>query len=170
MFILALQFASLASAQITCSGATGNVANTFNLCISNYMQNGNDPQSACQNLKDQNAQYYTCLCQKSQGVSGCFQQFCSSSSQAVVYQQAQSQYCGAASAILNPASAGPTNAQATGLPVLTVATGGVVPTQAAHGSTTTTGAQFNNAGRASILSSAMVFGEIICLAVLANIL
>ncbi|KAJ3319759.1 hypothetical protein HDV06_005960 [Boothiomyces sp. JEL0866] len=169
MFIFALQIISGVSAQITCTGATGNVANTFNLCISNFMQNGNDPQSACQSLKDQNAQYYSCLCQKSQGVSGCFSQFCSSSSQAVVYQQAQNQYCGAASAILNPASAGPTNAQATGLPALTVGPGGVSPTQAPQ-STTTTAVTFKNNAHASMLSTAMVFGEIVCLAVLANIL
>ncbi|KAJ3273459.1 hypothetical protein HDV01_004379 [Terramyces sp. JEL0728] len=170
MFILGLQLIASASAQITCTGATGTAATTFSLCISNYMQTGNDPQSACQSLKDQNAQYYSCLCQKSQGVSGCFAQLCPSSSQAIVYQQAQSQYCSAASDIQNKPTAAVSGSAATGLPALTVAPGGNVATQAAH-STTTTGANFNsNSAHASMLSTAMVFGEIICLTVLANIL
>jgi hypothetical protein len=147
----------------TCSG-TNNP--TFNNCIRDGLVNvdgqvgATDATQACASIQTEQLRYYDCLCKRYTSVVQCFTTFCSNDPSISAYQNSQLQFCSAVEQI--PAPVLPSNtAPLTPLPSVTAAPS--APSAPPRSTQT-------NAAMNPYLSTTLVFGEVVALAFLTNLM
>ncbi|KAI8817582.1 uncharacterized protein EV422DRAFT_219072 [Fimicolochytrium jonesii] len=100
LFVVALPALAAAQFATDCGNAT---QATFNLCVSNGILDGNKLattpgttiENACNNVRENQALYYCCLCNDYTAVQSCYNQLCTTSPSISTIRQQTSQYCDA---------------------------------------------------------------------------
>jgi hypothetical protein len=146
----------------TCSGQANP---TFTNCIRDALVNvdgqvgATEATAACASIQTDQPRYFDCLCRRYTSVVQCYTTFCSNDPSVSAFRNSQLQFCSAVEQIPSVSVPAASNT----LPALPRPTG---TSSAPAGSQTTT----RSAAMNSYLSSALVFGEVIAMTLLTNIL
>ncbi|KAJ2999858.1 hypothetical protein HDV02_001636 [Globomyces sp. JEL0801] len=163
--IMGLAVLSAAVEAQICS--TGKTIDAFKTCLDSALTTpdgktgARSAEEACQSLKAVAWSYFGCLCSKTKLVVGCYTNNCAGDPAMPAYQGSQASYCSSADA--NPP---PQGQNVPGSPKPTTTTTGLAPIVGAlPGATTTPKSSASNT-----FSTVMVFGEILLMSMLANML